>query len=100
MEIAESFKSVFDIAPYVLINSQCEIHEHNKRASFTNLKLVNDGEEIFLLDNQFYKNAHEKIIDWSSNLSDLDIDGFLITEIDGRKSIVVSELKSALNSRD
>ena len=100
MEIAESFKSVFDIAPYVLINSQCEIHEHNQGASFTNLKLVNDGEEIFLLDNQFYKNSHEKIIDWSSNLSDLDSDGFLITEINGRKFIVVSELKSALDSRD
>ena len=100
MEIAESFNSVFDKAPCVLIKSQCEIHEHNQGASFTNLKLVNDGEEIFLLDNQFYKNSHEKIIDWSSNLSDLDSDGFLITEINGRKFIVVSELKSALDSRD
>lgn len=100
MEIAESFSSVFDKAPCVLIKSQCEIHEQNQGASFTNLKLVNDGEEIFLLDNKFYKNSHEKILDWSSNLSDLDSDGFLITEIKGRKSIVVSELKSALDSRD
>lgn len=100
MEIAESFSSVFDKAPYVLINSQCDIHEQHQGASFTNLKLVNEGKEIFLLDNQFYNNSHEKIIDWSSNLSDLDSDGFLITEINGRKSIVVSELKSALDSRD
>lgn len=100
MEIAESFSSVFDKAPCFLIKSQCEIHEHNQGASFTNLKLVNEGEEMFLFDNRFYKNSHEKIIDWSSNLSDLDSDGFLITEINGRKSIVVSELKSALDSRD
>ena len=55
MEIAESFSSVFDKAPCVLIKSQCEIHEQNQGASFTNLKLVNDGEEIFLLDNKLDK---------------------------------------------
>ena len=48
MKIAESFKTIFDKAPCVLKKSLCEIHEQNQAASFTNLTLVNEGEEIFL----------------------------------------------------
>lgn len=100
MKIAESFKTIFDKAPCALKKSLCEIHEQNQAASFTNLTLVNEGEEIFLLENQFYKNSHGRIVDWSTKLDDLDSDGFLITEINGRKTIIVSELKSKLDSED
>lgn len=100
MKIAESFKTIFDKAPCALKKDLCEIHEQNQAASFTNLTLVNEGEEIFLLENQFYKNSHGRIVNWSTKLDDLDSDGFLITEINGRKTIIVSELKSKLDSED
>lgn len=100
MKIAESFKTIFDKAPCALKKDLCEIHEQNQAASFTNLTLVNEGEDIFLLENQFYKNSHGRIVNWSTKLDDLDSDGFLITEINGRKTIIVSELKSKLDSED
>ena len=100
MEIAVSFRSIFDKAPCQLLDNQCVIHEKNSGASFTTLKLVNGGEEIFLLENAFYKYSHKDILSKSSRLDDLDSDGFLITNVNGRKTIVVSELKSSLDSND
>lgn len=100
MEVADSFCSIFDKAQCKLLNGRCVIHEKDSGATFTSLKLVNGKEEMFVLENAFYKHSHNSILAKSSTLDDSDSDGFLITEVNGKKTIVVSELKSSLDSSD
>lgn len=100
MNVIDSLQKVYDKANFSKKANTWIVTETNTGASFNKLRINNDGEYFNVIENKFYKGWSQVTTQLSSFLKDKDCDGVSMTQLNKKKYLVLSELKSALDSKD
>lgn len=100
MEVIDSFNSIFDLTQITSVDNIWEVNESHNCASFRKLNIHNIGEVFNFFDSRCYKGTKCISEMISSSIKDKDCDGVAFTTFNGSAYIILSELKSALDSGD
>lgn len=100
MNVFDSFQKIFNKCPIAVLDDQWSVQETDSCALFRTLTIQNTGKAFFVFEKGSYANMSCISSKRSSFLEDKDCDGVALTEIGGKKILILSELKSSLDSLD
>lgn len=98
MKLHNSIETIFDKSDNQIINNTWTIHEHEARASFKTITIRDIEPSSYSIDSDLYRNKFQKVFENTTNLNDKDCDGCAIIYHNGKKYILLVEMKSRFDT--